>query len=113
MGLLSQRPEKARHGCPFDRHQDGIACTSRFESRIWSDNPTTSAGPLKTPELQSGLLPWANPTTSIEQILDAIIRRGDSVQTRRAYAGDLTTFARWLAKLIMPPNEAGFEHSSL
>jgi hypothetical protein len=27
----------------------------------------------------------------------AIIRRGDSPETRRAYAGDLRTYARWLA----------------
>jgi site-specific recombinase XerD len=34
----------------------------------------------------------------IEGILDAIIRRGDSPHTRRAYEGDLTTYARWLGE---------------
>lgn len=31
-------------------------------------------------------------------ILDAIVRRGDSDHTRRAYTSDLTTYARWLAR---------------
>jgi integrase/recombinase XerD len=35
---------------------------------------------------------------ALNAILPAIVRRGDSIHTRRAYAGDLGTFARWLAK---------------
>ena len=34
---------------------------------------------------------------AVGPILDAIIRRGDSVHTRRAYASDLATYAGWLA----------------
>jgi site-specific recombinase XerD len=37
------------------------------------------------------------PSAAVQPVLDAIIRRGDSAHTRRAYAGDLATFARWLA----------------
>jgi integrase/recombinase XerD len=34
---------------------------------------------------------------ALDAILDAIVRRGDSTHTRRAYAGDLRTYARWLS----------------
>lgn len=37
-------------------------------------------------------------TSALQPILDVIIRRGDSVHTRRAYGGDLATYARWLAQ---------------
>jgi integrase/recombinase XerD len=44
----------------------------------------------------SRLGPASDGSTTVEQILDAIIRRGDSPHTRRAYAGDLAAFGRWL-----------------
>jgi site-specific recombinase XerD len=44
-----------------------------------------------TGERRASILPEA------ELLTEAIIRRGDSPETRRAYAGDLETFARWLA----------------
>lgn len=37
-------------------------------------------------------------TPEAQPILDAIIRRGDSRHRRRAYAGDLATYARWLSQ---------------
>jgi integrase/recombinase XerD len=43
-------------------------------------------------------LPSSAGLATVGPILDAIIRRGDSVHTRRAYAGDLATYAQWLAE---------------
>jgi site-specific recombinase XerD len=42
-------------------------------------------------------LPASTVSATVGPILDAIIRRGDSVHTRRAYTGDLATYAGWLA----------------
>jgi integrase/recombinase XerD len=52
-------------------------------SNMTTVDPFIAAMPLR-------LLPDAEP------LVAAIIRRGDSAETRRAYAGDLGTFARWL-----------------
>ncbi len=63
--------------------------------------PTIGYNP-RMPE--RGLKPTSEPlvvaesvASTVQPLLDAIIRRGDSVHTRRAYAGDLATYARWLA----------------
>jgi integrase/recombinase XerD len=39
----------------------------------------------------------APPVIDARLLVEAIIRRGDSPHTRRAYAGDLATYAAWLA----------------
>jgi len=39
----------------------------------------------------------APPVIDAQPLVEAIIRRGDSPHTRRAYAGDLETYAAWLA----------------
>jgi site-specific recombinase XerD len=38
-----------------------------------------------------------SPAIDAQPLVEAIIRRGDSPHTRRAYAGDLETYAAWLA----------------
>jgi integrase/recombinase XerD len=53
---------------------------------------------VPTPLIDSTAVPLAASASAVQPILDAIIRRGDSVHTRRAYAGDLATYARWLAQ---------------
>jgi integrase/recombinase XerD len=49
-------------------------------------------------DIGSSSLPPIASKATIETLLDVIIRRGDSIHTRRAYAGDLRLYARWLAE---------------
>ena len=49
--------------------------------------PASAAGAARAPPIDRRPRP----------LVEAIIRRGDSPHTRRAYAGDLETYAAWLA----------------
>ena len=48
--------------------------------------PSTTSGTITEP-----------PVIDAQPLVEAIIRRGDSPHTRRAYALDLQTYATWLA----------------
>ena len=53
---------------------------------------TTTKAPTSGPQILA-----TKKTTPAQAILDAVISRGDSPHTRRAYATDLTTFSGWLS----------------
>src|SRR4051794_2796450 len=49
-----------------------------------------------TPSIELAAERWQQ-GRSVDPLVAAILRRGDSVHTRRAYAGDLRAFSAWLA----------------
>jgi integrase/recombinase XerD len=70
-----------------------IAADIPVYRRLSSDNRMTIAIVPATPATHVG----APPAIGVQAIAEAIIRRGDSPNTRRAYAGDLDAYAAWLA----------------
>jgi len=85
------------------RRNDTVARVRRPRTVASRRAPTTDtdiAGYRNPPRPIARLLP-ASSLKAPERLIESVIRRGDSVNTRRAYRGDLETYAAWL-------DEAGF-----
>jgi integrase/recombinase XerD len=72
------------------------------DHRLGSDNAPyrnlfPGVAPVALPPSPTPAMVTAYPVIDVQPLVEAIIRRGDSPHTRRAYGLDLATYAAWLA----------------